>query len=212
MGYDDNLMPPGRLLSRDLLDKSFPDNPVVVVHTTMHGALLNSAAFAKYGYKDGMPTPPGGVIVRKPGTQALQGLVMESAYLPVFSKLPSTTPETEVEAARKGQMVYAAAGITTAQEGATHAPQVEQLQRIAKQGGLFLDVVAYPFITDVEKVLVANPASTWGKYRNRLKLGAARSPRMVRPRPRRRGSRRPTSPAAPMAKRSGRAGPAFRMT
>ena len=65
-GYDDNLMPPGRLLSRDLLDKSFPDNPVVVVHTTMHGALLNSAAFAKYGYKDGMPTPPGGVIVRKP--------------------------------------------------------------------------------------------------------------------------------------------------
>jgi len=68
----------------------------------MHGALLNSAAFAKYGYKDGMPTPPGGVIVRKPGTQDLQGLVMESACLPVFSQLPSTTPETEVAAAKAG--------------------------------------------------------------------------------------------------------------
>lgn len=57
-GYDDNLMPPGQLLTRDVLDAAFPDNPVVIVHTTMHGAVLNSAAFAKYGYADGMPTPP----------------------------------------------------------------------------------------------------------------------------------------------------------
>jgi predicted amidohydrolase YtcJ len=173
-GYDDSLMPRGQLLSRDLLDEAFPDNPVVVVHVSMHGAVLNSAAFAKYGFKDGMPTPDGGVIVRKPGTPKLQGLIMEAAYLPVFSQLPSTTPETEVEAARKGQLIYAAAGITTAQEGATHAPQVEQLQRIAQQDGLFIDVVAYPFITDIDKVLESNPASTWGRYDHRLKLGGCK--------------------------------------
>lgn len=173
-GYDDTLMPPGQRVDRDLLDQAFPDNPVVIVHTTMHGAVLNSKGFAKFGLKDGMATPPGGVIVRKPGTQDLQGLVMEAAYLPVVSNLPGTTPATEVEAARKGQMIYAAAGITTAQDGATHAPQVAQLQRIARQGGLFIDVVAYPFVTDVKTVLADNPAPTWGRYEQRLKIGGCK--------------------------------------
>ena len=71
-------------------------------------------------------------------------------------------------------MIYAAAGITTAQEGATHLPEVEQLQRIAKQDGLFIDVVAYPFLTDVAKVLDQNPASDWGRYEHRLKLGGCK--------------------------------------
>lgn len=162
-GYDDTLMPEGQRVNRDLLDKEFPDNPVVIVHTTKHGAVLNSAAFTKFGYEDGMPTPEGGVILRKPGTQDLDGLVMEMAYLPVFGGLPSPTEATEMEAARKGQQIYAAAGITTAQEGATHAPQVEQLQRIARNGGLYIDVVALPFGTDLETVLATNPAKTWGK-------------------------------------------------
>ena len=56
-GYDENLMPAGEPLSRDALDTAFPDNPVAVIHVSMHGAVLNSAAFSKFGYKDGMPTP-----------------------------------------------------------------------------------------------------------------------------------------------------------
>lgn len=173
-GYDENLMPKGRPLSREALDKAFPDNPVAVIHVSMHGAVLNSRAFAKFGYKDGMVTPPGGVILRKPGTQDLQGLVMETAYLPMFSGLPLPTPETEVAAAKAGQMLYAAAGVTTAQEGATHANQVEQLQRIAAQGGLFIDVVSYPFILDLDKVLETSPPSTFGTYRKGLKLGGCK--------------------------------------
>lgn len=173
-GYDENLMPAGQPLSRDELDKAFPDNPVAVVHVSMHGAVLNSAAFVKYGYKDGMPTPAGGVILRKPGTQDLQGLVMETAYLPMFSAMPSPTPETEVAAAKAGQMLYAAAGVTTAQEGATHAPQVAQLQRVAAQGGLFIDVVTYPFILDLDKVLETSPASSFGRYDKGLKLGGCK--------------------------------------
>ena len=173
-GYDENLMPKGQPLSRDMLDKAFPDNPVAVIHVSMHGAVLNSKAFEKFGYKDGMETPAGGVILRKSGTQDLQGLVMETAYLSMFSNLPMPTPETEVAAAKAGQMLYAAAGVTTAQEGATHANQVEQLQRIAKQGGFFIDVVSYPFILDLDKVLESNPASSFGIYDNRLKLGGCK--------------------------------------
>lgn len=173
-GYDENLMPNGEPLSRDALDQAFPDNPVMIIHVSMHGAVLNSAAFDKYGYKDGMPTPAGGVILRKGGTQDLQGLVMETAFLSALSGLPSPTPETEVDAARTGQMLYAAAGVTTAQEGATHAPQVEQLKRIAAKNGLFIDVVSYAFILDVDKVLETNPPSSFGSYNNHLKLGGCK--------------------------------------
>ncbi|WP_199555368.1 amidohydrolase [Sandaracinobacteroides hominis] len=173
-GYDENLMPAGTSLSRDLLDEAFPNNPVVVIHVSMHGAVLNSAAFSQFGYKDGMPTPPGGVILRKGDTQDLEGLVMEAAYLQAFSALPLPTPETEVAAAKAGQMLYAEAGITTAQEGATHAAQIAQLQRIAKAGGLYIDVIAYPFLTDIDKVLEANPAASWGSYRDHLKIGGCK--------------------------------------
>ncbi|MGQ3215647.1 MAG: amidohydrolase family protein [Shinella sp.] len=65
-------------------------------------------------------------------------------------------------------------GVTTAQEGATHANQVEQLKRVAKADGLFIDVVAYPFILDLDKVLEANPVETLGAYDKHLKLGGCK--------------------------------------
>src|SRR5258705_2539723 len=36
-GYDETLMPTSEPLSRDALDKAFPDNPVAVIHVSMHG-------------------------------------------------------------------------------------------------------------------------------------------------------------------------------
>lgn len=173
-GYDDNLMPNGQVLSRAILDKAFPDNPVVIVHVSMHGAVLNSKGFEKYGYKDGMPTPEGGVILREEDGKKLQGLVMEMAYLPISAKLPGPTLANEVEAAKAGQAMYAAAGITTAQEGLTHAEQLKQLTRIASKNGLYIDVVSYPFVTDLEEIWKTHPPKTFGKYDHRLKLGGCK--------------------------------------
>jgi predicted amidohydrolase YtcJ len=173
-GYDENQMAEGRALTRDDLDKVFPDNPVLVLHVSLHGAVLNSAAMAKFGITAATPTPSGGVIVRKAGSQEPAGLVMETAFLPIFAQLPTPTPEQEIEQLKFGQRMYAAAGVTTAHEGATHAHQVELLKRGAGQGALFIDVIAYPFITDLDKVLAANPAASFGRYRNRLKLGGCK--------------------------------------
>ena len=85
-GYDDSVMPDGRLLNRDDLDKAFPDNPVRIDHVSMHGTVLNSLAMKKYGYSAETKTPPGGVIVRKPGTNEPFGLIMETAFLQVMEK------------------------------------------------------------------------------------------------------------------------------
>lgn len=173
-GYDDTVMPDGRLLNRDDLDAALPDNPVIVGHVSMHGAVMNSAALARWNFTAETPTPPGGIIVRKPGTEEPWGLIMETAYLPVFASLPKPTLAQEAEWTRAGQMLFAAAGVTTAHEGATHAPELAVMKRAADAGANIIDVIAFPFITDLDEVLEQQPVDTWGRYENRLKIGGVK--------------------------------------
>jgi predicted amidohydrolase YtcJ len=173
-GYDDTVMPGGRLLNRDDLDAAFPDNPVRVDHVSMHGAVLNSLALQKYGYSAATVTPPGGVIVRKEGTNEPFGLIMETAYLPVLALAETMTPEQEIAATRAGQLLYAQAGITTAHEGATHLPQFQTMKRATDAGANIIDVIAYPFVTDVEKIIEAYPVANWGRYDKRFKIGGVK--------------------------------------
>jgi len=173
-GYDENVMPTGKLLNRDHLDKAFPDNPVIVGHVSMHGGVLNSLALKQFDISAKTKTPAGGVIVRKPGTQEPYGLIMETAYLPVFAALPKPTREQEAEFSRAAQGLYASFGVTLAHEGATHAPDLELMQRATAAGANIIDVVAYPFMTDLEKIVAANPVSGWGKYDKRLKIGGVK--------------------------------------
>ena len=173
-GYDDTVMPGGRLLNRDDLDAAFPDNPVRVDHVSMHGAVMNSLALKKYGYSADTVTPPGGVIVRKEGTNEPYGLIMESAFLQAVEQSEPMTPEQEIEATKAGQMLYAEAGITTAHEGATHLANFQTIKRATDAGVNIIDVIAYPFITDVDKVLAEFPVDRMGKYNNRFKVGGVK--------------------------------------
>lgn len=173
-GYDDTVMPAGRLLNRDDLDRAFPDNPVVVGHVSMHGAVLNSAALKMFGIDASTKTPPGGIIVRKPGTDEPYGLIMEMAYMPIFGQLPKPTPEQEIEYTKVGQMLYAQNGITTAHEGVTHAADLEVMERATAAGANIIDVIAFPFITELDPILAKRPVATWGGYDRGLKIGGVK--------------------------------------
>jgi hypothetical protein len=173
-GYDDTVMPEGRLLNRDDLDKAFPDNPVRVDHVSMHGCVLNTLAMEKYNISKDTKTPPGGVIVRKPGTQEPYGLIMETAFLPIMEQADPMTEAQEIELSKAGQMLYAEAGITTAHEGASHLPQIETIKRASEAGANFIDIVAYPFITDVDNVLKLIPLEDWQTYKNKFKIGGVK--------------------------------------
>ncbi len=70
--------------------------------------------------------------------------------------------------------MYAEAGITTAHEGATHLAQLQTIKRAADAGAHSIDVVAYPFITDLEKILAEFPVADWGKYNQRFKIGGVK--------------------------------------
>lgn len=170
-GYDDNAMPDGQLLNRDDLDNAFPNNPIMVMHVSLHGAVLNSKAMEQFGITAKTETPPGGIIVRKPGTNEPYGLIMETAFLPVFANLPKPTDEQLSQQVKDGQMIYAAAGITTAQEGASHIGDVGIIQKAADNNSLFIDVVSYPFITEYDTIFKLYSPKDFGKYNNHFKLG-----------------------------------------
>lgn len=173
-GYDDNMLPGDHPLTRDDLDPAFPDNPVIVLHVSTHGAVLNSAALQMFGISAATPTPPGGVIARKPGTQEPTGLLMETAWIPIHEKLPAAPQDQEAKQIKYAQDLYAAAGVTTAQDGASMAPQVAVLQRAAERGDLFIDVISYAFVGDLAAVLKDHPPATFGRYANHLKLGGCK--------------------------------------
>ncbi|MEY8778806.1 amidohydrolase [Allomuricauda sp. XS_ASV26] len=170
-GYDDTVMPEGKLLNRDDLDEAFPNNPVMVMHVSLHGAVLNSKALEQFGFSEKTETPPGGIIVRKPGTNKPYGLIMETAFLPIFSQLPKPTEEELLQQIKDGQMIYAAAGVTTAQDGAAHLGDIQIVQKGADNKSLFIDVVSYPFITEFDTIFKLYSADDFGKYNNRFKLG-----------------------------------------
>jgi predicted amidohydrolase YtcJ len=173
-GYDENVMPGGKLLNRDDLDKAFPDNPVRVDHVSMHGTVLNSLAMKKYGFSAETKTPPGGVIVRKPGTNEPYGLIMETAYIQVFEKTSPMTPDQEIAWTKAGQMLYAEAGVTTAQEGATHLGPLQTIKRAADAGANLIDIVAYPLIIDLDGIIKEFPVADWGSYKNGFKIGGVK--------------------------------------
>ncbi len=173
-GYDDTVMPNGRLLNRDDLDEAFPDNPVRIEHVSMHGCVLNTLALKKYGISAQTKTPPGGVIVRKPGSEEPWGLIMETAYIPVVEQSEPMSAEQEIQWSRAGQLLYAQTGVTTAHEGATYLPQFQTIQRVSRAGGNIIDIVAFPFISEVDRVLAEHPLDQWGKYKNRFKVGGVK--------------------------------------
>lgn len=170
-GYDDTQMPENQSVNRDILDQAFPENPVVVLHVSLHGVVLNSKAMALYGISASTPTPAGGVIVRKPGTQEPYGLIMETAAAPIMASLTKMEPQQALKQLQLAQQMYAAAGITTAQDGATHWKEIQMLRKAAQANALMLDIVSYAIFMEADSVYRYLKPEDFGNYNRRLKIG-----------------------------------------
>jgi predicted amidohydrolase YtcJ len=173
-GYDPELLAEKRAPTKQELDAAFPDNPVILVHVSGHGAMLNSKALSFYGITAATPTPVGGVIGREAGSQEPDGLLFETAFLPIFAKVPGPSDDELLRLITTGQELYLREGITTAQEGATMKHQLDLLRIMADRGLLKLDVVALPFITELDTVFAGGPPRAEKAYTNRLRIGGVK--------------------------------------
>jgi predicted amidohydrolase YtcJ len=173
-GCDPDLLAEKRMPTRQELEAAFPDNPVILVHVSGHLAMLDGKALAHFGITRDTPQPAGGLLPKDPGTGEPTGLLAETAFLPVFAGMPSPPADELLALIPEAQQLYAAAGITTAQEGATTAAQVALLRQAAERGLLAIDVVALPLITEIDKVFGGKPPHTVRDYVHHLRLGGVK--------------------------------------
>ena len=172
-GYDQDLLAEKRHITKLDLDKAFPNNRVLIIHISMHGAVLNSKALEWAGVDGNYKTPEGGVVARLPGGNEPAGLLMEMAYLPVFEKLPQPTEDEMMDLMKAAQMLYTSNGYTHAVEGFTHIKDMNTLKRAAKEGRFFIDIASLPGFTEMDKWL-NNSEYPFGEYHNRLKFAGGK--------------------------------------
>ena len=117
-GYTEYKLRENRHPTRDELDQAVPDRPAVIYHTSLHAAVLNTAALAESQLADDQPDPPGGAFGRD-GQGRLNGVLFEAPMFAIFeqnihrdmARLGGGAPGGLVQAA--GQRL-AALGLTAA--------------------------------------------------------------------------------------------------
>lgn len=172
-GYDQDLIDEKRHITKLDLDGAFPDHKVLIIHVSMHGAVLNSKALEWANINSDSKTPAGGIIARLPNSNEPAGLLMEMAYLPVMENLPQPSKAEMFELMAKAQQEYSSKGYTQAVEGFTHIKDVNFLMEAAKQDKLLIDIVSLPAFTDMDQWF-NNPKYKFGEYNNKFKIHACK--------------------------------------
>jgi len=141
MGYDHTQLKEQRHPTRDDLDEISRDIPIVLVHFSMHQAVLNSKALEMAGYDANTPNPEGGRILRKEDGKTPNGIVQETAWVPIKLKVFAATYEQKKARIEKALDEYMANGYTTAQDaGISDEDTAKVYRHLARDGDLKIDL------------------------------------------------------------------------
>jgi len=146
-GYDDSLLAEHRHPTRHDLDKVSNERPVAIRHVSGHFLACNSLCLERAGVSAETKDPQGGIFRREKNSRQPDGVIEESAMASVFAVLPKADQTKRLGLLNKAQAYYASHGITTVQDGAASATDIDILRQAAANGDLMLDVVAYPYAT-----------------------------------------------------------------
>lgn len=172
-GYDDAQLAEQRHPTRDDLDAVDSERPVFIVHQSGHLYVANSKLLELAGITAETEDPPGGVIRRRPGSREPNGVLEETALMPVMSVFPEIGEAGQRTMVSEGVKLYTRFGFTTAQEGRASPPDLDIFTTMAEAGELEIDVVAYPDYWMTQGQLDDNP---WmgREYRGRFRIGGVK--------------------------------------
>jgi len=123
---------------KELLDRAFPDNPVVLAQFGGHGMWLNTAALALLKVAKNRPDPKTGVILRDPDGEPT-GVVREMGNNAILSRhfmrlfFLRSMREPRI---RKALDIYRRLGITSVQDNTWFFPVLSTLTRLRRRGEL----------------------------------------------------------------------------
>ena len=173
-GYDGPSYSDGREMTRDDLDKDFPDVPVALIHVSGHGCVLNSAAFEAVGINADTKTPEGGVIARKEGSNEPEGLLMESVWFgTVFPKLPKPGPEQLLANLKSAQDHYARNGYTTVQDAPVEPDVLPLYEKAVQEKLFFIDLITFAEQHKFAK-MVEDDFGFSRDYKNHFRMGGVK--------------------------------------
>ena len=168
-GYDDSQLAERRHPTRHDLDAVYPDKPTLVIHASGHFAVMNSAMLKLAGISADTPNPTGGVIRREADGKTPNGVLEETAFFGPAMRILPPSLEGGVAALVAGLKIYAANGITTAQDGRVMPESWASLAAASKRGVLPIDTVA---LVSFERDWPADVRAQIGKpYEGRMRIG-----------------------------------------
>ncbi len=145
-GYDDTALDERRHPTAADLDKAAPDHNVVLRHVSGHLSVCNSLALKTSGYTREMADPPGGIIRRDASGNPNGVLEEPPARELLFAHIPPVTKEDWEAAITTACDMYAAKGVTTAQDGFTDQAIWDALFATHEAGNLKIRVQVLPGI------------------------------------------------------------------
>lgn len=146
MGYDHNSLKECSHPNRLVLDKAFPDIPVLVTHVSMHMGGANKKMLEVLHIDATTVNPECGVIGRMEDGLEPNGYLEETAMNPVYDLICEQLNLT-VEDILCAEKLYLKNGILTIQEGSTDEAVVNVCREAANRECLTCDLIAYPCFT-----------------------------------------------------------------
>ncbi len=138
-------------LTRDVLDAVVSDRPCIVYDDSTHSACLNSSACILVGITRDTPDPPNGHLVRDRHGDPT-GMLHEDAIFWARDRLPATSDETYLKAARAGQAHANSLGITGVLDPSIIEYQECAYAALALSGGMTLRVAGAARVNVVDTV------------------------------------------------------------
>src|SRR5579863_219551 len=156
-GYVEYKLREGRHPTRAELDQAVPGRPAVLYHTSLHAAVLNTAALREAGFADGQPDPPDGAFGRD-GQGRLAGVLFEGPMFRVFAgRLRHDL--TEMDATARGRVVrragqrLAALGITAACDADMRCPTLAAYAEADDAGVLAQRIYGLTVYDEVDELI-----------------------------------------------------------
>lgn len=175
-GYDDAIMAEHRHPTKTELDAISKTNPIIVIHTSGHASVANTAMLKLLGISESSKDPEGGHLGRDKKTGKLNGKLEENASFTALLTLTEKMNQGKdrqaqaIENLMKAQEEWLSYGQTTICDGRTMGESVALLQNAASRHLFKVDVVYFPDYEYFKKDFnLFKPK--YMQYEDHLKLG-----------------------------------------
>jgi predicted amidohydrolase YtcJ len=149
-GWDHTLWPGRSFPTHEKLSQVSAQNPVWLYRRDGHSGLANAAALARAGINADTPDPPGGEILRAPGSRQPTGILIDGAIQVMERVLPAPTQEQLQRWILEGQEECLRHGLTGVHDAGVTASYLEAAKSLVRQGLLKIRIYGMHYSPDLQ--------------------------------------------------------------